>query len=64
MKPRRIANWALGIAFIIAIIDWGVMGLKLLDNDYNIAIEAHIALACWIVILVRRTWIGAKNDLQ
>ena len=52
MKLRRIANWALAIAFIIAIIDWGVMGLKLLDNDYNITIEAYIALICCIVILV------------
>ena len=49
---RKIANWALGIAFIIALIDWGIMGVKLLENDYNITVEAHIGLVCYIVILV------------
>ena len=49
---RKIANWALAIAFIIFLIDWGVMGLKLLDNDYNITVEAYIGFVCWVVILV------------
>jgi hypothetical protein len=30
---REIANWALTIAFIVFLIDWSVMGLKLLDNN-------------------------------
>ena len=49
---RKIANWALAIAFIIFLIDWGVMGLKLLDHDYNIIVEAYIGFVCWVVILV------------
>lgn len=49
---RKVANWTLGIAFIIALIDWGIMGLKLFDNDYNITVEAHISLVCFIVIFV------------
>ncbi len=49
---RKIANWALTIAFIVFLIDWSVMGIKLLDNDYNITVEAYIGLACFIVISI------------
>lgn len=35
----------------MAVIDWGVMGVKLLDHDYNITVEAYIGLVCYIVIL-------------
>ena len=52
MKLRKIANWSLVIAFIVFLIDWGVMGLKLLDNDYNIIVEAYIGLGCFIIITV------------
>ena len=47
---KKIATRALVIAFIVFLIDWGIMGLKLLDNDYNITIEAYIGLVCWIII--------------
>ena len=49
---KKVATWALVIAFIAVIVDWGIMGLKLFDNDYNITVEAYIALVCCIVILV------------
>lgn len=49
---RKVANWALVTAFIIAIIDWGIMGVKLLDNNYNITIEAYIGHVCFIVVFV------------
>ena len=49
---KKVANWALAIAFIIFLIDSGVMGLKLLDKDYNITVEAYIGFVCWVVILV------------
>ena len=48
---RKVANWLLGIFFAIFLIDWGIMGIKLLDNDYNITVEAHIGLVCFIVII-------------
>ena len=49
---RKVANWALAISFIVGIIDWGIMGLKLLDNDYNITVEAYIGLVCFIVLFI------------
>ena len=47
---RKFVTWSLAIAFIVFLIDWGIMGLKLLDNNYNITIEAYIGFACWIII--------------
>ncbi len=47
---RKIVNWSLVISFIIFLIDWGVLGLKLLNGDYDIMIEAHIGLICFIVV--------------
>ena len=52
MKLRNIANWTLVISFIIFLIDWGVMGIKLLDNNYNITVEAYIGLICFIVLII------------
>jgi len=49
---RKVANWALVISFIIFLIDWGVIGIKLLDNDYNFTVEAYIGLVCYIIIFV------------
>ncbi len=49
---RKVANWALVIAFVIFLIDWAIMGIKLLDNNYNITVEAYIGLVCFIVIVV------------
>ena len=45
---RKVANWLLGVFFIVFLLDWGIMGIKLLDNDYNITIEAYIVLICFI----------------
>lgn len=52
MKLRKMANRALAAAFIVFLIDWSIMGIKLLDNNYNIIVEAHIGLVCYIVIMV------------
>ena len=49
---KKIATRALVISFIIFLIDWAIMGLKLLDNDYNITVEAYIGLVCWIIIFI------------
>ena len=50
MKKAR--PWILAVAFLIAVIAWGVMGLKLYDGDYKITTEAYIMGACWIAILI------------
>ena len=50
MKKAR--PWILAMTFIIAVISWGVMGLKLYDGNYNITVEAYTMMACLIVILI------------
>ena len=47
---RKVANWLLGVFFVVALIDWSIMGIKLLDNNYNITIESYIGFVCFIVI--------------
>lgn len=58
---RKIATWSLVIAFAVFLITWGVMGVKLLEHDYNITIEAYIGLGCWIVIIVSAICRGFTN---
>lgn len=43
---KRITTCVLIIALIIFIIDWGIIGVKLLDGDYDIIPEAYIGAAC------------------
>ena len=40
------------ITTIIFIIDWGIMGIKLLDGNYNISLESYIGAICFIIIFV------------
>ena len=49
---RKIVLWSAVIAFIVFIVDWGIMGVKLFDGNYDIAIEAYIGLACWVVMSI------------
>jgi len=47
---KKIAAWAFGIAIAVFVIVWGVIGVKIFTNDYDITAWAYIALACWVVI--------------
>lgn len=49
---KRIAAWGLVITLILLLIDLGVMGIKLLNGNYDVLTEAYITAACWIVLLV------------
>ena len=49
---KKVRPWILSISFVIAVIAWGVMGLKLYDGNYNITTEAYITGACLIIILI------------
>lgn len=40
------------IALIIFIIDWGIIGVKLLDGNYDIITEAYIVAACFGAMLI------------
>ena len=45
---KKVASWIFAIAVSIFVIDWGIMGLKIFNNDYNITVEAYIVLVCFL----------------
>ena len=49
---KKVAKGLAVISIVVFVIDWGVMGLKLLDNDYLITAEAYIGLICIVTCLV------------
>jgi hypothetical protein len=49
---RKAMMWLFVITLIVFVIDWGVVGVKLLDGDYDITTGAYIGYVCWIVMIV------------
>ena len=49
---KRIATWVLIAAFVVFVIDWGVVGVKLLRGDDGITAGAWIGAVCWGVMMV------------
>lgn len=49
-------KWVMTGTFILStitfVIDWGVLGLKIFDGDYNITTEAYIGAVCLVVMLI------------
>ena len=58
---KRIIKWLAVISSVIFVIAWGVMGLKLLDNDYLITTEAYIELISLIVLFICIIYIKFTN---
>ena len=42
-RGKKIAIWLLVISLFIFVITWGIIGVKLLDNNYEFMTEAYIA---------------------
>lgn len=49
---KRIRCWAQWISFIVAVISWMLMGLKIYEGNYSISVEACIVMTCLLVILI------------
>jgi len=49
---KKIAPWMIAISLVVVVVAWGVMGMKLLDGNYDIICEAYITLVALIVLLV------------
>ena len=47
---KKFAIWGAAIALIVFIIDWGVIGLKLLEGDYDITLGAYLGAACLAIL--------------
>ena len=37
-------------AVCVFVVDWMIIGIKLLDHDHDILLEAYVAGACWLVV--------------
>ena len=52
---KKAAKWLAVISLVIFVIDWGIMGMKILNNDYLITTEAYIGLiffiSFWVCVL-------------
>ncbi len=46
---KRIATWLAVISITIFIIAWGIIGLKILDNNYEFITEAYIAYGSFAI---------------
>ena len=48
---HKVTNWVIGISIFVFIIAWGIVGVKILNGDYNITAEAYISRVAFIVCL-------------
>ena len=58
---KKIAKWVAAISIVVFVLAWGVMGLKLLDNNYLITTEAYIGLVSLVVFFVCVMYVKFTN---
>lgn len=49
---KKIAAWLAAVSVIVFVIDWTVIGLKILDGHSDITIGAYIGLISIVIFLV------------
>ncbi len=49
---KKLMTWLFAVSIFVFIIDWSMVGIKLLDGDYDILAEAYVALACCLEMVV------------
>lgn len=49
---KKLATWILWIAFGINFISLAIIGVKLLDGNYEFLVEVYISVACFLAIFV------------
>lgn len=58
---KKTAVWLTAISITVFVIAWGVMGLKIFNNDYLITPEAYIGLISLIVCFICILYIKFTN---
>lgn len=58
---RTAVKCLAGISIFVFVIAWGVMGLKLLDNNYNITTEAYIGLVSFVAFFISILYVKCTN---
>lgn len=59
---KKIAKWLAVVSMIVFVFAWGIMGLKLLDNNYLITAEAYVGLVSLILFFLCILYIKCKNQ--
>lgn len=49
---KKIATWLGVISIITFVITWGIIGLKILDHNYDFITEAYIAYGALVVFFI------------
>ena len=60
-RMRKIAIWLSAISFFVFVIDWGVIGLKIFEGDYDITVGVYLGLISLIVLLVCLLYLRLTN---
>lgn len=58
---KRIAKWLAAISIAVLVIDWGIIGLKLLDGNYDITAGAYIAAISLVVFIICVLYVKFTN---
>ena len=49
---KKVATWILWIAFVVTFITFAIMGIKLLDGNYEFTAEVYIVAVGFFVMFV------------
>ena len=58
---KKVTKWLAVISIVVFVIAWGIMGLKILDNNYLITVEAYTGLICIVVFFVSLMYLKLTN---
>ena len=58
---KKAIKWLAVISILVFVIVWGIIGLKILDNDYLFTTEAYIALVSLIVSFICVMYLRITN---
>lgn len=58
---EKTAKWLAATALAVFVLDWAIVGLKLLDGDYAITAVAWIGLAALVIFFVCVIWARFAN---
>lgn len=61
---KKTAIWMAIVSFVVFVIDWGIVGLKLLDGDYDITVGAYVGATCLVVLFICILYIKFTHRCQ
>ena len=61
---RKFVSWLVVLSIFIFIIDWGILGLKIFNGDYEITLLAYIGLISIITSLISIIYLKSTNKCK